>query len=178
MTGTAETSANEQDFTSSDGSNLALTVKKPIYDGGLADAETVAALLVVERARIGLAQAEQSVLQEALSAYVNLVAARDRVILEKANVNGLEEYLKATQVRLNVGEATPTDLAATRARLARAQASLITAESDLATAEETYRSLIGVPPSRSVCRNCRHGCLKQLLPPVMRLRRQVFRTGW
>ena len=45
-----------------------------------------------------------------------------------------------------MGEATPTDLAATRARLARAQASLITAESDLATAEETYRSLIGVPP--------------------------------
>ena len=147
VTGTAaQTSANEQDFTSSDSSNLSLTVKKPIYDGGLADAETSAALLVVERARIGLAQAEQAVLQESLSAYVNLVAARDRVVLEKANVNRLEKYLKATQVRLNVGEATPTDLAATRARLARAQASLITAESDLATAEETYQSLIGVPP--------------------------------
>ena len=65
MTGTAaQTSANEQDFTSSDSSNLSLTVKKPIYDGGLADAETSAALLVVERARIGLAQAEQAVLQE------------------------------------------------------------------------------------------------------------------
>ena len=39
MTGTAaQTSANEQDFTGSDSSNLALTVKKPIYDGGLADA--------------------------------------------------------------------------------------------------------------------------------------------
>lgn len=143
-----QSSTSDNDFRNADNANVTLSVKKPLYDGGVADAETQSVMLNIERARINLDQAEQKVLQDALSAYVNLVAARDRVSLEKANLSRLEEYLKATQVRLDVGEATPTDLAATRARLARARASLITAQSDHVNAVETYRSLMGVPPSR------------------------------
>ena len=148
VTGSAvQSSTNDSSFNKADNANVTLSVKQPLYDGGVANAETRSTRLTIERARIALDQAEQGVLQESLSAYVNLVAARDRVSLEQANVNRLEEYLKATQVRVNVGEATPTDLAATRARLARARASLITAQSDLDTAVETYQSLMGTPPA-------------------------------
>ena len=147
VTGSAvQSSTNDQDFKKADNANVTLSVKKPLYDGGLATAETASAMLTVTRARIALLQAEQNVLHQALSAYVNLVAARDRAELERANVARLEEYLKATQVRLDVGDSTPTDLAATKARLARAEASMITAEADLATATETYESLMGTPP--------------------------------
>lgn len=147
VTGSAvQSSTDDQDFTKADNAKVTLSVKQPLYDGGLANAETSAAMLNVTRARIGLAQAEQNVLRDALLAYINLVVARDRLALEEANVSRLEEYLKATQIRLEVGEATPTDLAATKARLARAQASHIAAEAELVTARESYESLMGTPP--------------------------------
>jgi outer membrane protein len=142
----AQSSANDGDVDNTEQTDVILSVKKPLYDGGVAGAETHSAMLDIERARIRLQQVEQAVLQEALAAFINLVAARDRVGLEEANISRLEEYLRVTQIRLDVGEATPTDLSATKARFARARASLITAQSDLETAAEGYKTLMGVPP--------------------------------
>ena len=141
----SETSTNDSDFTEANNSSLSVTLKKPLYDGGIADAELLVRQLAVERARTNLDLEEQAVLLDAIDAYVSLVVARDRVALEQANERRLQEYLKATELRINLGEATPTDLAATRAQLARAKASLITARTSLANAEETFKLKMDMP---------------------------------
>ncbi|XDZ66892.1 TolC family protein [Alphaproteobacteria bacterium LSUCC0684] len=147
-TGTAsQQSTSDADFKKNDSANLTVTMTKPLYDGGLADAREGNAGLLLDIARTSLGKAEQRVLLESLSAYIVLAAARDRLELEKRNLARLEEHLKATELKLNLGESTPTELAGTRARLARARASLIEAETSQANAEETYRTRIGTPPA-------------------------------
>ena len=129
----------------SDTESVTLTLRQPLYDGGVARAQKTVAELAVERAEARLELDEQSVLLAAIDAYVGLVVARDRAELEKANASRLDEYLRATELRVELGEGTPTDLAATQAQRARARASRITAETRLVNAEETYRSLMGEP---------------------------------
>lgn len=140
-------STNDSDFSEYDTSSVSVMLKKPLYDGGIADAEVVIKQLAVDEASLRLDLAEQNSLLNALEAYIGLVIARDSVALQEANLNRLEEYLRATNLKLDIGESTPTELAATKAQLARANASLIMARTDLANAEETYRVHIGAPPA-------------------------------
>jgi len=149
--GTAsQQSTSDADFKKNDSASLTVTLTQPIYDGGQADADETEARLKLDMARISLGKAEQDVILNSLSAYIVLAAAQDRLDLEKSNLKRLEEHLKATDLKLKLGESTPTELAGTRARLAQARASLIEAETEKANADETYRSLIGVPPTELV----------------------------
>ena len=62
----SETSTNDSDFTEANNSSLSVTLKKPLYDGGIADAELLVRQLAVERARTNLDLEEQAVLQRSL----------------------------------------------------------------------------------------------------------------
>jgi len=147
-TGTAsQQSTSDSDFNKNDSASLTLTVKKPVYDGGLADAKQDDAGLRLDMARTTLKKTEQGVILDSLSAYIVLAASRDQLVLERSNLARLEEHQKATELKLSLGESTPTELAGTRARLAQARASLIEAEAGQANAEETYRTLIGTAPA-------------------------------
>ena len=145
VTGTSAETTTNTDESNDDTGSVSLSLKQPIYDGGIAAAQLSINELAVDEARTRLRMQEESVLLAAVEAYVGLVVARDRVGLEQANARRLDEYLRATTLRVELGDATPTDLAATRARQARAKASLISAETALANAEETYRSQMGEP---------------------------------
>lgn len=147
-TGTAsQQSTSDNDFNKNDSASLTVTVKKPIYDGGLADAKQEDAQLRLDIARTTLKKSEQGVILDSLSAYIVLAAARDQLDLTTSNLARLKQHLKATELKLTLGESTPTELAGTRARLAQARASLIEAEAAQANARETYRTLIGAPPA-------------------------------
>ena len=131
------------------GSNTtSVSASRSLYDGGLATASEAAAILTLEQAGWKVAETEQSVLYSAVSAYVSLVSARQRLALEETNVSRLEEHLRASQLRLEYGEATPTTVADTTARLARAEAVMISAETALAVAEANYKSIIGNVPEQ------------------------------
>ena len=142
----ADTTTEDEEF-SSDTESASLTLRQPIYDGGVAGSQRKISEFDVERARIQLRLTEQSVLLAAIDAYVGLVVARDRMELEQANARRLDEYLRATLLRVELGEATPTDLAATQAQQARAEASLISAEAGLANAEQTYFVALDASPA-------------------------------
>jgi outer membrane protein len=58
----------------------------------------------------------------------------------------LQEQLRQTRDRFNVGEVTRTDVAQSESRLAAARASLLTAESNFTTSKANYRQVIGVEP--------------------------------
>jgi outer membrane protein len=73
---------------------------------------------------------------------------RDSAIVEvnRSNVRVLEQTLKQTQDRFNVGEVTRTDVAQSQAQLAAGQTQLQTAISNLTTTAANYRRIIGVEP--------------------------------
>ena len=125
--------------------SVALEIKKPLYDGGIANAETDIRKIGVDEARVMLLRDEEGVLRQAINTYVMLVIARDRVALEESNVRRLEEYQDATQLRLEIGDATRTEEAAASARLSRANASLINARTEFGNAEQTYRVRMQLP---------------------------------
>jgi outer membrane protein len=75
---------------------------------------------------------------------------RDTAILElqRRNVEVLEEQLRQTRDRFNVGEVTRTDVAQAESRLAAARSSSLAAEANLAASRAAYRRVIGVEPAR------------------------------
>ena len=84
---------------------------------------------------------EQTVLLNAVTAYMNLL--RDTAILElqRSNVKVLEATLRQTRDRFNVGEVTRTDVAQAESRLAAGRSQLLGAESNYVTSKSTYRQV-------------------------------------
>lgn len=89
---------------------------------------------------------EQNVLLSGLTYYMDVL--RDTAVLElqRSNVQVLQEQLRQTRDRFNVGEVTRTDVAQAEASLAQAQATALTAQSTLQTSMANYRQVIGDEP--------------------------------
>jgi outer membrane protein len=90
---------------------------------------------------------EQQVLLDAATAYMNVLRDTAILDLQRRNVEVLEEQLRQTRDRFNVGEVTRTDVAQAESRLAAARSTALAAESTLATSRATYRRVIGVEPA-------------------------------
>src|SRR5262245_29164968 len=75
---------------------------------------------------------------------------RDSAILElqRRNVEVLQEQLRQTRDRFNVGEVTRTDVAQSESRLAAGRSQMLRAESDYVTSRAVYRQVIGVEPGK------------------------------
>ena len=68
--------------------------------------------------------------------------------LQRRNVEVIQEQLRQTRDRFNVGEVTRTDVAQAESRVAAAQSQMLAAQSNLTTSRATYRRVIGVEPNR------------------------------
>src|ERR1700730_10068819 len=115
------------------------TVTQTLFNGNQTANRTRAAEGQVLAAREGLRVLEQTVLLAAATVYMDYL--RDAAILEvnRSNVRVLEQTLKQTQDRFNVGEVTRTDVAQSQAQLAAGQTQLQTALSNLTTTAANYR---------------------------------------
>ncbi len=80
-------------------------------------------------ARETLRVAEQTILQNAATAYMDLLRDSALLELQRRNVEVLQEQLRQTRDRFNVGEVTRTDVAQAESRLAQGRATVLTAES-------------------------------------------------
>lgn len=100
----------------------------------------------VSSAREALRVMEQTVLLAAATVYMDLM--RDTAIadVQRSNVRVLNETLRQTRDRFNVGEITRTDVAQSEAQLAAGQFQFLNAESNLATTRSNFRRVIGVDP--------------------------------
>jgi outer membrane protein len=123
-----------------------LTVTQNLYNGNQTANRTRAAESQVSGAREGLRVLEQSVLLSAATIYMDYL--RDSAILEvqKSNVRVLEQTLKQTRDRFNVGEVTRTDVAQSEAQLAAGKTQELTAEANLVTTRSNFRRIIGNEP--------------------------------
>ncbi len=126
--------------------SLALSVSQPIYTGGQTVANTNAAEADVLAARSNLNSAEQSVLQSAVTAYMNVVRDQSVVELNRNNVEVLIRQREAAQDRFDVGEITRTDVAQAEARLAGSRSDLVRSVGNLKVSEANYERVVGQKP--------------------------------
>ncbi len=122
------------------------TITQTLYNGGRTGNRTRAAESQVSAAREGLRVLEQSVLLAASTIYMDYLRDSAIVEVQRSNVNVLEQTLKQTQDRFNVGEVTRTDVAQSQAQLAAGRTQLLSAESTLTTTRANYRRIIGSDP--------------------------------
>ena len=130
--------------------SVGLTVSQPLFRGGRTLAATSEAENTVRAERARLMNTEQTVLLEAITAYVNVF--RDLAVLD-LNTNNeqvLKRQLEATRDRFQVGEITRTDVHQAEARLARAVADRIQSEGDLEVSRANYENVVGEAAPRQL----------------------------
>jgi outer membrane protein len=125
-----------------------LTVTQTLFNGNQTANKTRAAESQVSGAREGLRVLEQSVLLSAATIYMDYLRDSAIVEVQRSNTRVLEQTLKQTQDRFNVGEVTRTDVAQSEAQLAAGKTQQLTAESNLTTTRSNFRRIIGNEPSQ------------------------------
>lgn len=116
-----------------------------LYDHGQTSAAIEAAKATVAAGRASLRDVEQSVLLDTVAAFMDVRRNIQSVQVARNNVSVLEEQVRATRDRFDLGEVTRTDVSLAEARLAQAQANLAAFEGQLTSARETYLAVVGAP---------------------------------
>ena len=144
-------------------SQAQLTVTQNIFNGNRSANGVRQAESSVMLARETTRNTEQNTLLNGATAYMNVL--RDTAILElnKNNITVLEEQLRQTRDRFNVGEVTRTDVAQAESSLANARSQYFTAQANLQTSIANYRQIIGVEPRRLEAARP----IDSLLPPTL-----------
>ena len=123
-----------------------VTIAQTLYNGQITANKTRSAESAVSGAREGLRVLEQTVLLNAATIYMDYLRDAAIVEVQKSNVRVLEQTLKQTRDRFNVGEVTRTDVAQSEAQLAAGKTQELQAESNLVTTRANFRRIIGNEP--------------------------------
>jgi outer membrane protein len=124
------------------------TITQTIFNGYQTANQTRRAEAQVLAARATLRVTEQTVLLNAATAYMNLLRDTAILDLQRRNVEVLQEQLRQTRDRFNVGEVTRTDVAQSESSLAAGRSQVLTAESNYKASGATYRQVIGTDPGK------------------------------
>ncbi|MBR0871311.1 TolC family outer membrane protein [Bradyrhizobium tropiciagri] len=125
--------------------SVGLTVNQSLFNAQTPQ-RVRAAESQVSSAREGLRVLEQTVLLNAATVYMDYLRDSAIVEVQRSNTRVLEQTLKQTQDRFNVGEVTRTDVAQSEAQLAAGKTQQLTAESNLTTTRSNFRRIIGNEP--------------------------------
>jgi len=128
--------------------SVGVTATQTLYNGFQTAHRTRQAEAQVSASRATLAFTESTVLLNAATAYMNLIRDEAILQLQRSNVEVLQEQLRQTRDRFNVGEVTRTDVAQAESRLAAGRAQVLQAESNYITSRAQYRQTIGVEPGK------------------------------
>lgn len=124
-----------------------VTATQNLYNGNQTANRTRAAESQVSGAREALRVLEQTVLLQAATVYMDYLRDSATLEVQRSNVRVLEQTLKQTRDRFNVGEVTRTDVAQSEAQLAAGNTQALTAESNLTTTRSNFRRIIGNEPA-------------------------------
>jgi outer membrane protein len=119
-----------------------------LYNGFQTANRTRQAESQVSAGRETLRLTELNLLLQAATVYMDVL--RDGAVLElnRSNVVVLQEQLRQSRDRFNVGEVTKTDVAQAESRLAAGRSQLAAAESTFITSKARYVQTIGVQPGK------------------------------
>ena len=100
----------------------------------------------LELAKAKLIKKEQDILFSAIDSYTGLILAREKLNINRRNLNLLIRQVETDKVRLDRGQITITDLSQSESSLAGAQAQFTQASSDLLISKLNYENIIGNSP--------------------------------
>ncbi|MGY4376091.1 outer membrane protein [Bradyrhizobium sp. i1.3.6] len=127
--------------------SVGVTVTQTLYNGNITGNRTRAAESQVSGSREALRSLDQSVLLQGASIYMDYLRDAATLEVQRSNVRVLEQTLKQTRDRFNVGEVTRTDVAQSEAQLAAGKTQALTAEANLTTTRANFRRIIGNEPT-------------------------------
>ena len=138
------TNQSGRDASTSDANPLTASIKleQKILDYGRS-LELEKNITALDLAKAKLIKKEQEVLHSAIDAYSNLILAREKLNINRKNLNLLRRQVENDKIRLDRGRITITDLAQSESSFAGAQAQFTQAKSDLLIAKLTYENIIG-----------------------------------
>lgn len=128
--------------------SVGATITQTIFNGFQTANRTRQAEAQVLAARANLYAATQTVLLNAVTAYMNVLRDGAILDLQKRNVEVLQEQLRQTRDRFNVGEVTRTDVAQAESSLATGRSQVLVAQANYTASVATYRQVIGTQPGR------------------------------
>jgi outer membrane protein len=128
--------------------SVGATVTQTLFNGFQTANRTRQAESAVLAARATLRLTEQTVLLNAATAYMNLLRDTAILDLQRRNVEVLQEQLRQTRDRFNVGEVTRTDVAQAESSLAAGRSQVLLAEANYTASVATYRQVIGSEPGK------------------------------
>ena len=97
----------------------------------------------LELAKAKLLKKEQDILYSAIDAFTGLILAREKLNINRRNLNLLIRQVETDKVRLDRGQITITDLSQSESSLAGAQAQFTQSKSDLLISKLNYENIIG-----------------------------------
>ncbi len=127
-----------------------VTATQTLFNGFQTANKTRQAESQVFAARETLRQTVQAVLLNGATAYMNLLRDTAILDLQRRNVEVLQEQLRQTRDRFNVGEVTRTDVAQSESSLAAGRSQVLTAQANYTASVATYRQVIGTNPGHLV----------------------------
>jgi len=106
------------DASSSDADPLTTSIKleQTIFDYGR-DLSLEKSLIGLDLAKAKLIKKEQDILYDAIEVFTNLILAREKLTINRKNLNLLNRQLENDKIRLDRGQITITDLAQTSLHL-------------------------------------------------------------
>lgn len=125
-----------------------IELNQMLFDGFQTKNNVAAEETRVFAQRENLRNDEQNRLFEAVQAYMNVYQLRQIAALREKNLAALNEQVRASRARLDVGEGTRTDVAQSESQRSTAVAQLNSARADVKSAEATYVQVIGAQPDR------------------------------
>ena len=100
-------------------------------------------IIGLELAKARLVKKEQDILYSAIDAFTGLILAREKLNINRRNLNLLIRQVETDKVRLDRGQITITDLSQSESSLAGAQAQFTQSKSDLLISKLNYENIIG-----------------------------------
>jgi len=104
-------------------------------------------IMGLELAKAKLTKKEQNVLYSAIEIYTGLILAREKLEINRRNLNLLIRQVETDKVRLDRGQITITDLSQSESSLAGAQAQFTQASNDLLISKLNYENIVGSSPN-------------------------------
>ncbi len=119
---------------------------QPIYTGGRVSAGIRQAKAGIDAAKSQFDAAEQNLILQVVTAYLDVRRDREAVAIRKNNVDVTGEQVRAADDRFEVGVVTRTDVSLAIARLEGARAALAGAEATREASEANYQFLTSLRP--------------------------------
>ena len=152
---TLEGSKSEEDtskLTNQSGGNASITdvdpltksisISQTIFDFGRG-AELSKSKIGINLAKAKLLKKEQDILYKTVEAYTGLLAASEKLEINRANVELLNRQVETDRIRLERGKISLSDVSQSESSLAGSQAKFIQAQNELLTSKLNYENIIG-----------------------------------